>query len=130
MKTDKLIELITKAMTFKWKSDPSKPGLIISYLGSKGYYVAVHRFTSAFGKDKVVELSATNLVLEDALADLADRLTEDAEGLNPVQELHFYTKEFSFFENAKDKLNSVKGSIKTTQSFVSNVVGTMLPLNK
>lgn len=85
---ESLMNLITEAIQFKFASDPSSPGLLISKLKTGDRYVSVVRFKSAFGKDKVVAFKAREPSLLEALSNVAKQIANDgANARNPVDEL-------------------------------------------
>lgn len=86
MSTDKLVELITKAIAFKYPKDATRPGLTISLLNNKYYYVSVVRH-NIDGKVKVVAHKSQNLSLENSLKQVAQQLVADVEPKNPLEVL-------------------------------------------
>lgn len=87
--TEKLIELITAAIQFKYKSDPSTPGLLISKLKNGSFYTSILRFQKPFGKEKKVAFKTTSANLDLALEDLAKQVIQDQnhEPMDPLQAL-------------------------------------------
>lgn len=63
--TQKLIDTLTSAISFKFKEDGTRPNLTISKL-RKGYYCSVVRYPVA-KKGKVVVCKAEAATLDDAL---------------------------------------------------------------
>lgn len=87
MKEQELIEKITKAVSFKYREDPTAPNVTISFLNN-GYYCSIVRYTGAFSSGKKVLCKAQNASLEVALKDIANQfLLIAARSQNPLQEL-------------------------------------------
>jgi len=89
MNTQTLIEKITKAITFVFKSDGTVPGLTIAMLPHNGsYYVSVVRWVSG---EKEVVCSVSNPDLTVALGELAGKfIVENPLPENPVETLSRY----------------------------------------
>lgn len=86
MSTDKLVELITKAIAFKYPKDGTRPGLTISLLNNNVYYVSIVRH-NVEGKTKVVAYKTQSPSLEFSLRDIAKQLVADVEPKNPLEVL-------------------------------------------
>lgn len=66
-----LAETLLEAVTAAYPEDPSKPGLVVSYLGAEGYYCSVSRYTETFGRGRILVAKATKPTLSEALEDVA-----------------------------------------------------------
>lgn len=86
MNTQTLIEKITKAITFVYKSDGTVPGLTIATLPHNGsFYVSVVRWVSG---EKEVVCSNSNKNLNEALIGLSGKfLVEVLPPINPLDDL-------------------------------------------
>lgn len=87
MDTQTLIDKITKAITFAFKSDGTKPGLTISWIEGKesAFYTSIVRWVSG---EKAVFCSTRNADLNTALVVLAKNFLETVEiPSNPMDEL-------------------------------------------
>jgi DNA-binding NtrC family response regulator len=63
---------LTRAVSEYYKADPTKPGVLVSYLpGEDTYYVAVHRYFNSAGREKEVIVSTKNDDLDTAVQDVA-----------------------------------------------------------
>jgi hypothetical protein len=51
------IDLLGTLMQY-YSKDPSAPGILISFLPTKEYYIAIHRYRGKYGKDKIVITNA------------------------------------------------------------------------
>lgn len=81
-----LIALICKTLSARFRSDPSKPSVVISHLnngiggsGEPTWYVAANRFKGAFGTDKERIAWVTDTDLDDAIFCLAQQFVDDEE---------------------------------------------------
>lgn len=81
-----LIDKITKAINFAFKSDGTCPGLTISWIPhTKNYYVSIVRWTHG---EKIVVASANAVALEEALLTVAQKFVIDGHvPVNPIDEL-------------------------------------------
>ena len=70
MNTQELIDKLTKAISFQYKTDKTTPGLQIASL-KNGYYASIVRYNKPFGKDKSVVCKARADSLNGALKELA-----------------------------------------------------------
>jgi hypothetical protein len=87
MDTDQLIDKLTKAISYAYRTDKTAPGLTVSAL-KKGYYCSVIRYEGAFARDKVVVCKAKSEKLRDALGDLTQQfLSLQSTPVDPVSEL-------------------------------------------
>lgn len=85
---ESLLGLITEAIQFKFSSDPSSPGVLVSKLRNGEVYVSVVRFMAAFGKDKEVAYKAKETTLLAALENVAKQIVSDnTTKRNPLEEL-------------------------------------------
>lgn len=85
---ESLLGLVTEAIQFKFSSDPSSPGVLVSKLRNGETYVSVVRFMAAFGKDKEVAYKAKESTLLAALENVAKQIVADTTvKRNPVEEL-------------------------------------------
>jgi hypothetical protein len=88
---DTLLELITAAVQFKFASDPSAPGVLVSKIRNGNIYVSVLRFMSPFGKDKEVAYKAEEKSLLLALESVALQIVaQDRLYRNPMDDLREY----------------------------------------
>jgi hypothetical protein len=86
--TETMIELVAKALTFKYDKDKTAPGVLVSQLKNGKWYVSAVRHKDAFGRGKEVAFKASGETVSDALMDLAKLITaSDNKPLNPVDEL-------------------------------------------
>lgn len=89
MSTEKLIDKLTKAITFQYKTDATAPGLTVSSLKNGEYYCSIVRWTGT-GKTakKTVVCKARSSSLDGSLKDLAQRfLSVNQPNKTPVDEL-------------------------------------------
>lgn len=89
MTTEQLINKITKAITFQYKTDATAPGLTVSNLKTGEYYCSIVRWTGS-GKSakKTVVCKARSTSLDESLKELAKQfLSLNKVPRNPVQEL-------------------------------------------
>jgi hypothetical protein len=85
--TQELIDKLTSAISFKFKDDPTSPGLTISRL-RHGYYCSVIRYTGSVAKGKIVVCKVKADSLESALHGVAQEfLTVANVQRDPLQEL-------------------------------------------
>jgi hypothetical protein len=88
MNTQTLIEKITKAITFVYKSDGTAPGLTISSIPhNSGYYVSVVRWIAG---EKEVVCADVHQDLTKALLGLSNEFLKNAQPpitINPLDEL-------------------------------------------
>lgn len=86
MNTQVLIEKITKAINYAFKSDGTSPGLTISWLHKSGnFYTSIVRWVNG---EKIVVCSAQAVELNAALKHLCTRfLDENPKPINPIDEL-------------------------------------------
>jgi hypothetical protein len=87
MKTEVLIDKLTKAISHRYRDDKTAPGLTVSAL-KKGYYCSVVRYEGAFATNKVVVCKAKANSLTEALNELTTQFlkTKDVP-VDPVQDL-------------------------------------------
>lgn len=84
---DTLIENITQAINFKYSTDATGPGLLISFVKDQ-YYASIVRYKKPFAKEKVVVCKAYNATLPGVLEDLASKFLDlHKETENPVTRL-------------------------------------------
>jgi hypothetical protein len=87
MNTEQLMDKLTKAVSFKYATDKTAPGVTVASL-KKGYYCSVVRYDGAFARGKVVVCSAKGETLPLALKELANKFVGiSAQPKNPMQEL-------------------------------------------
>lgn len=88
MNTQELIDKLTKAISFKYKTDKTAPGLTVAAL-KKGYYCSVVRYEGAFGVGKQVVCKAKADTLDGALAEVANQFlkTMPSKTVDPIDEL-------------------------------------------
>jgi len=70
MNVQEFIEILTAALSFKFPNDTKMPGVTISYLKNKQYYVSLVRYCP--GKKVIIKASHLNLC--DALGDVGAQL--------------------------------------------------------
>lgn len=108
---EKLIELITQAIAYKYPNDATRPGLTISYLKNNRFYCSAVRHRVE-GKTKVVVCKAFNSSLEGALKELSEKLLRDVRPKNPLDHLsEFVNKDKKVLyepEDLKDSNDRVK----------------------
>lgn len=75
MNAETLIQYLTQALTEKYKSDPSAPSLLISWLNNR-YYVSLVHYTHSFGQGKNVLISYEGYNLKELLIKLGKALVE------------------------------------------------------
>lgn len=72
------LELLARAITETWATDPTTPGLVCSYLpyesDDKQFYVSVVRYDQLFGKGKRVVFTAKGESLDAAARAVAEKL--------------------------------------------------------
>lgn len=87
MNTDQLIDKLTKAISYAYRTDKTAPGLTVSAL-KRGYYCSVVRYEGAFARDKVIVCKAKSETLRSALGDLTEQfLSLQNTPVDPVAEL-------------------------------------------
>ncbi len=86
METQKLIDKLTKAMTYAFRSDGTSPGLTVSWIyRTKMYYVSIVRWVNG---EKLVVCSDSNVDLNEALSKVAlSFLTQTPSPTNPIDDL-------------------------------------------
>lgn len=87
--TEQLIEKLTNAISFKFKDDPTSPGLTISKLRN-GHYCSVVRYPKGGTgvKSKLVVCKAQGNNLSSTLKELANKFVAmSVQPKDPVQEL-------------------------------------------
>ncbi len=84
MSTDNLVELIIKAISFKYPKDAMRPGLTTAVLNSGEFYVSVVRH-NIDGKVKLVVMKAQSLSFEACLKEIARKLTAEPVSKNPLE---------------------------------------------
>jgi hypothetical protein len=90
MDTQELINKLTKAISFQFKTDKTAPGLTIASLKT-GYYCSVIRYDQPFGKGKVVFCKAKGTTLSEALSAVSKEfLSKSVRPKDPVQELDVF----------------------------------------
>lgn len=90
--TQELIDKLTKAISFQFKTDKTAPGLTISSLKT-GYYCSIIRYDQPFGKGKVVFCKAKATTLPAALTAVSKEfLGKSAHPKDPVQELDAFVE--------------------------------------
>jgi hypothetical protein len=88
MNTETMIELVAKALTFKFDKDKTAPGVLVSQLKNGKYYASAVRYKSAFGRDKEVAFKASGETISEAINGLAKMIVAGSEKpTNPVDEL-------------------------------------------
>jgi hypothetical protein len=90
MITEQLIDKITKAITFQYKTDATTPGLTVSSLKNSEYYCSIVRW-SGVGKaaKKTIVCKARALSLDGALKDLAQQFLNVSQPTKtPLDELN------------------------------------------
>lgn len=94
MDTQTLINKITKAINYSFKSDGTSPGLTISWLPrQEQYYTSIVRWASG---EKEVVCSVSHADLNLALTGLSKRfLEENPAPINPIDELGSFLNENS-----------------------------------
>lgn len=83
---DQLFSLITKSLNFIFDKDHTKPGLLISRVKGK-FYLSVHRYKKAFGKEKDIVFKATHSDLGEALRMVAEYIVHQECQDNPIEQL-------------------------------------------
>jgi hypothetical protein len=89
MTTEQLMDKLTKAITFQYKTDATAPGVTVSSLKTGEYYCSIVRWTGV-GKTakKTVVCKARSTSLDGSLKDLAQQfLSLNQTPRDPVQEL-------------------------------------------
>lgn len=88
MDTNKLVEQITKAISYKYLEDGMRPGLLISVLRNGDYYASVLRFSSDYDNGRKVFFKAQASSLEKTLLALAKKIvSDDKPTKDPIDEL-------------------------------------------
>lgn len=85
-KEEKLVELITQAISYKYPKDATRPGLTVSFLNNKRFYCSVVRH-NVDGKSKVVVCNTNASTLENALKEISKLLVQDILPKNPLETL-------------------------------------------
>lgn len=67
----KILELLNKAVTEEFVRDSSAPGVLISWLPSGEWYVAIHRYTHKLGNGRQVVCSSRGEDLEKVILKVA-----------------------------------------------------------
>lgn len=74
------LELLARAITETWATDPTTPGLVCSFLPyedtTQQFYVSVVRYNEAFGRGKRVVYSAKAASFDAAAREVAAKLVE------------------------------------------------------
>lgn len=84
MSTDNLVELIVKAISYKYPKDAMRPGLTTAVLNSGEFYASIIRH-NVDGKVKLVVMKAQAPTLDACLKNLAKQLTNGAVPKNPLE---------------------------------------------
>jgi hypothetical protein len=89
MTTEQLMDKLTKAITFQYKTDATAPGVTVSSLKTGEYYCSVVRWAGvAKNAKKTVVCKARGTSLDSTLKDLAQQfLNLNQAPRDPVQEL-------------------------------------------
>jgi len=80
------IETLGRAITERFKSDPSAPGINLSYLPNGQWYGSILRYTERLGQGKVVLLKCKRATLEEVITEL-EYAWRDYVTLNPLTEV-------------------------------------------
>jgi len=87
MNTLVLLDKLTQAVSYQYKTDKTSPGVTVSSL-KKGYYASVVRYSDAFAKGKSVVCSARGDTLDQALEGVAKEFLVKANVQpDPLQQL-------------------------------------------
>lgn len=82
-----LLALICKALTERYHTDQSKPGIQVSHLADKGlWYVAVHRYSLPYGEGRIVVFKTSDPDLDVALERIAATLVPKTDAQRDLAE--------------------------------------------
>jgi hypothetical protein len=84
MSTDNLVELIVKAISYKYPKDAMRPGLTTAVLNNGEFYASIIRH-NVDGKVKLVVMKAQAPTLDACLKSLAKQLTNGEVPKNPLE---------------------------------------------
>lgn len=68
------LALLLQALPELYPTDPSKPGVVLSYLGPDRYYASIARYEESHGRHKKILHHSTGATVEEAVQTLAGKL--------------------------------------------------------
>ena len=69
-----LLEAVQEMLSRRFGADPSHPGVLISYVPERGWYVSAQRYTRPYGEGKQIVARAYGITLGIALSYVASEL--------------------------------------------------------
>ena len=106
----RIIELLTQATCYLFKSDQTRPGVVVSYLPDKNYYVSIVRYQSAFAKNKEVVFKTRHPELSVAINRAAHWVTNH-KARDPVGLLEDFLDGEGDHEMAEENVEKVTGDL-------------------
>jgi hypothetical protein len=82
-----LLDLVAKALTYKYNDDPTAPSVIVSQLKNGDWYSSAVRYLKPFGGERKVVFKAQGDTSTEALRNLAQQITQDGKQINPIDQL-------------------------------------------
>jgi hypothetical protein len=102
-RTERLLKLATKALCFRYGSDPTQPSIVISHLRNNRFYISVVRYGQAFAKEKRVVYKTQHADFDQALHSVATWIAgQDDRRDNPLEELREFLRKI---HEEKDSTN-------------------------
>jgi len=82
-----LLDRVSKAIDYKYPDDPTRPGIIFSYIPAKQmFYAGISRYKKAFGKEKYTAFKAYGDSPEEVLTRVADFVVKEKRP-DPIHDL-------------------------------------------